>query len=319
MFLQQIKLKYIFVFIKMKKKSNLTIVIVTYLTDKKILLNCLKSIDKKFKVLIVENSNKFRDKKFFLKKFNNIEILCTGLNLGYGKGNNFGLEKVQTDYALILNPDIVCKNDFFGKITKIINKNKSFSIIGCQYTNETVYLPAGFFDKKKHRIFEKSFLKKNKKGLTKVEWVTGCSMLINLNKFKNKNIFDNNYFLYFEEFDLCKSIIDKKGSIYSSGDLKVHHMGFKGSFGANSSLKSESSKLRDWHWMWSYFYFYKKNYNYIYALYKVSGKFFKSFLKAIFYTLSFNKLNRDKYLFRFLGLLFSIVGIKSNYRGRRFS
>jgi hypothetical protein len=144
-------------------------------------------------------------------------------------------------------------------------------------------------------------------------------MLINLNKFKNKKIFDNNYFLYFEEFDLCKSIIDKKGSIYSSGDLRVHHMGFKGSFGANSSLKSESNKLRDWHWMWSYFYFYKKNYNYIYALYKVSGKFFKSFLKAIFYTLLFNKLNRDKYLFRFLGLLYSIVGIKSNYRGRRFS
>ena len=36
-------------------------------------------------------------------------------------------------------------------------------------------------------------------------------MLINLKKFKNKNIFDKNYFLYFEEFDLCKSINDKGG------------------------------------------------------------------------------------------------------------
>ena len=42
------------------------------------------------------------------------------------------------------------------------------------------------------------------------------------------------------------------------------------------SLKNDANKLRDWHWMWSYFYFYKKNYNYIYALWKVSGKFFKS-------------------------------------------
>ena len=99
----------------MKKKTNLTIVIVTYLTNRKILLDCLKSIDKNFKVIIVENSKQFKDKKFFLKKFNNIEIVCTGLNLGYGKGNNFGLEKVQTDYALILNPDVVCKNDFFDK------------------------------------------------------------------------------------------------------------------------------------------------------------------------------------------------------------
>jgi len=302
----------------MKKKTNLTIVIVTYLTNKKILLNCLKSIDKKFKIIIIENSLKFKDKNFFLKKFDNIDIICTGLNLGYGKGNNFGLEKVKSDYALILNPDIICKEGFFNRVEQVINRNKSFSIIGCQYSNDTAYLPAGFFDKKKHCIFEKNFYKKNKKRLTKVDWVTGCSMLINLNKFKNKSIFDKNYFLYFEEFDLCKSIIDKGGSIYSSNDLKVYHLGFKGSFGANNNLKSEASKLRDWHWMWSYFYFYKKNYNYIYALYKVSGKFFKSLLKIIFYTLSCNKLSRDKYLFRFLGLLFSIIGKKSSYRGQQF-
>ncbi|MDA7714544.1 glycosyltransferase [Candidatus Pelagibacter sp.] len=302
----------------MKKKAKLTVVIVTYLTNKNILFNCLKSIDKKFKVIIVENSFKFKDKNFFLKKFDNIDIICTGLNLGYGKGNNFGLERVRTDYALILNPDIVCKKGFFNKIDQVIKRNKSFSIIGCQYSNESTYLPAGFFDKKKNYTFAKNFFNKNRKGLTKVDWVTGCSMLINLNKFENKSIFDKNYFLYFEEFDLCKSIINKSGSVYSSNDLKVHHLGFKGSFGASSKLKSEANKLRDWHWMWSYFYFYKKNYNYVYALYKVSGKFFKSFLKTIFYALLFDKLNRDKYLFRFLGLLFSITGIKSSYRGHRF-
>ena len=113
----------------MKKKTNLTIVIVTYLTNRKILLDCLKSIDKDFKVIIVENSKQFKDKKFFLKKFNNIEIVCTGLNLGYGKGNNFGLEKVQTDYALILNPDVVCKNDFFDKISRIIKKKNPFQLL----------------------------------------------------------------------------------------------------------------------------------------------------------------------------------------------
>ena len=43
----------------MKKINNLTVVIVTYLTDKKILLNCIKSIDKKINIIIVENSKKF--------------------------------------------------------------------------------------------------------------------------------------------------------------------------------------------------------------------------------------------------------------------
>ena len=96
-------------------------------------------------------------------------------------------------------------------------------------------------------------------------------MLINLKKFKNKEIFDRNYFLYFEEFDLCKSTNDKGGQVYSSSDLKVYHLGFKGSLGSKNSLKNEANKLRDWHWMWSYFYFYKKNYNYFYALIKISS------------------------------------------------
>ena len=302
----------------MKKKKKLTVVIVTYLTNKKILFNCLQSIDKKFKVIIVENSEKFKDRNYFIKKFPNIEIVCTGSNLGYGRGNNFGLERVQSDCALILNPDIVCKTGFFKKIVKLIDKNKNFSIIGCQYTNDRIYHPAGFFDEKKDNIFKKNFFKYKQKSLIKVDWVTGCSMLINLKKFKNKNIFDKNYFLYYEELDLCKSTNDKGGLVYSSSDLRVYHLGFKGSFGASNKLMNEASKLRDWHWMWSYFYFYRKNYNYFYALFKVLGKLLKSFFKSIFYSIIFDKNNRDKYLFRFLGLLFSILGFKSNYRGSRF-
>ena len=107
----------------MKKINNLTVIIVTYLTDRNILLNCLQSINSNIKVIIVENSTNFKNKKYFLKKFSNIEIVCTGLNLGYGKGNNFGLCKVKTDYALILNPDIVCSPNFFPKTIKLINKS----------------------------------------------------------------------------------------------------------------------------------------------------------------------------------------------------
>ena len=303
----------------MKKNKNLTVIIVTYLTNKKILFNCINSIDKKVKILIIENSKKFSHEKYFLKNFSNVEVICTGSNLGYGKGNNFGLLKAKTNYALILNPDIICEKGFFVKIKKIINQSKNFSIIGCQYSNDKTYLPAGYFNEDKHKIFQKSFFKMKNKTLISVDWVTGCSLLINFKKFKKKDIFDKNYFLYFEEFDLCKSTKENGGFVYSSSDLKVHHLGFKGSLGSSKSLKIEANKLRDWHWMWSYFYFYKKNYNYFYALFKISGKLFKSFFKSIFYTIIFDQNNRDKYLFRFLGLMSSLIGIKSNYRGNRFS
>ena len=41
-----------------------------------------------------------------IKQFN-VKIFCTGENLGYGKGNNFGIKTSKTDYVLILNPDVI--------------------------------------------------------------------------------------------------------------------------------------------------------------------------------------------------------------------
>ena len=89
----------------MQINNKITVVIVTYQTNRSILLKCLSSINKNIEILIVENSKKFEDKNLFLKKFKNLQIICSGKNLGYGRGNNYGLTKIKTKYALILNPD----------------------------------------------------------------------------------------------------------------------------------------------------------------------------------------------------------------------
>ena len=112
----------------MNKLNNITVIIVTYLTKRNILQNCLISIDKKIKIIIVENSKKFINEKYFLKKFPNLKILCTGSNLGYGAGNNFGLSNIKTQYALILNPDIECDISLFKNINKLLIKQKKFSM-----------------------------------------------------------------------------------------------------------------------------------------------------------------------------------------------
>jgi|TARA_B110000967_G_scaffold207437_1_gene256792 N-acetylglucosaminyl-diphospho-decaprenol L-rhamnosyltransferase len=298
----------------MKKLNNVTIIIVTYLTKKNILLNCLKSIDKNVKVIVVENSKKFVDEKYFLKRFSNLKILCSGINLGYGAGNNFGLSNVKTQYALILNPDIICDTNFFKNLNKLLNTKKIFSIIGCQYLYDKIHMPAGFFNKKKDRAFHQSFLKERTASLIKVDWVTGCSMLINLKKFKDKNIFDVNFFLFFEEFDLCRSVINKGDFVYSSSDLLVDHLHSKGSIGSNNNLKTAAIKIRNWHWTWSLFYFYKKKHNFFYALFKTFSKLLKAFFFTIYFTVFFDQNNRNTYLYRFLGLFSAIVGRQSNYR-----
>jgi len=296
----------------MKNLNDITVVIVTYKTPEKIIFDCLKSLDPKVKVIIIENSTNFIHEKNIISDFPNTKIVCTGDNLGYGKGNNFGLKLVKTNFALILNPDVACNKDFFVNLEDIISETEDFTIIGCQYINDKIFMPAGFFDKNKNAEFKKNFFNSNVEPLSKVEWVTGCSLLINLNKFQTREIFDKKFFLYFEEIDLCKSIINKGENIFTSQKLKIHHLGFKSSIGEN---KINLDELREWHWMWSSFYFYKKNYSYIFALIKLSGKFLRALCKIIFYSIIFKKNLKKKYLYRFLGLINSIMGRPSDFRG----
>ena len=54
-------------------KKKITIVVVTYQTNKNILLKCLKSIDKDIKIIIIENSKRFENKTFFTRKFKNLK------------------------------------------------------------------------------------------------------------------------------------------------------------------------------------------------------------------------------------------------------
>ena len=75
----------------MNNLDNLTLVILTYKTGKKILDNCLSSIDKNIKIIVVENSTYFENQKYFEDKYKNIKIILTEKNLGYAGGNNFGL------------------------------------------------------------------------------------------------------------------------------------------------------------------------------------------------------------------------------------
>ena len=296
--------------------KNITVIVLTFHTPENIILDCLSSIDKNIRVLIVENSKTFLHKDKVLSKFNNVDILCTGGNLGYGGGNNFAINEIKTDYILILNPDVICAKDFFSNIIDVIDVDKDFSIIGCQYSNDTIFMPAGFFNSKKNKEFKTNLRKDKTDDLTKVDWVTGCSMLINLKKFENKKIFDENFFLYFEEFDLCKSLKDKGEKVYSSKKLKIHHLGFKSSFDENSSYKKNIDRLREWHWMWSTFYFYKKNFSYLYAFKKIIRKLISSFFKTIFYSLTFNEMEKEKYKYRFLGLYNSILNRPSDFRDK---
>ena len=103
--------------------KQITIVITTYKSQVKI-NKCLASINKKYKVIIIENSNNKSFKDKIEDDFPNVECILSEQNLGYAKGNNLGLSKVKTLYALIINPDAILHKNTIEKFLYRANKIK---------------------------------------------------------------------------------------------------------------------------------------------------------------------------------------------------
>ncbi len=272
------------------ESKELTVVIVTFKSDK-ILIDCLKSIHNKTPVIVIENSNDVNFKKKIEETYGNVECILVGENKGYAVANNIGLRKAKTKYALVLNPDTIVNKNAINNFFNFTNLVKDFWLMG----------PAN--DQMQELNFvEKSFLEVNN--------LKGFAIFINLKKFKD-NFFDEKFFLYFEEIDLCKRVKKNKGKIYLSRDVIIKH---RGSSSVNENDEFKLEKNRNWHWMWSTFYFHKKYKGFIMALIIVFPKLLSAFVKTAIYFLILNKKKRDVYFCRLSGLFNSIIGNKSWYR-----
>ena len=86
-------------------------------------------------------------------------------------------------------------------------------------------------------------------------------MFLNLDQFKDIGFFDENFFIYFEEIDLCKRLIQNNKKIFLDTNIKINHSRWY--FTRSVSINDEMEKSRNWHWMWSTFYFNKKHYGYL--------------------------------------------------------
>jgi len=277
------------------REQDLTIVINTFNSDEKI-FSCINSIDQNIKIIIIENSDNLRFKNNLEQKYKNVTCYLAEDNLGYAKGNNLGLSMVKTRYALILNPDTVLEKNAIKNFFINVQQSLDFAIIG----------PA--IQKKEDNS---NIILNDEKNLREVEYVKGFAMFLNLKQFENVGFFDENFFIYLEEIDLCKRLKNKRKKIYLDKKIIVHHLGGSSH---NESINFEMELSRNWHWMWSTYYFNKKHFGITMALITISGKLFSSIIKLIFYASVLNKKKKEIYAHRLSGLINSIIGKKSWYR-----
>tara|TARA_B100000029_G_scaffold484980_1_gene537812 strand:- start:789 stop:1622 length:834 start_codon:yes stop_codon:yes gene_type:complete len=271
--------------------KDITIIITSFKSEKKI-RRCLNSIDSQCSVINVENSSNQEHKKNIEKEFKNVKCILSGENIGYGKGNNAGLNEVKTKYALILNPDAEL---FPGTLNGFLDAAKAkpdFAIIG-----------PGIVEEKNNLT--------NSGEVQSVNKVKGFAMFLNLAEFKEIGFFDENFFFFLEEIDLCTRLIKKNKKIYYCPRVPVYH---EGGHSHDSSFNYQMELSRNWHWMWSTFYYNKKYKGFLISLIIVGPKLFSSVFKFLLFLTLRNKQKKEIYYQRFSGLINSISGKSSWYR-----
>jgi GT2 family glycosyltransferase len=251
-------------------EKNITFVIVSFKSSH-IIEKCIQSINSNIKIIVVENSDDVVVKKYLENKFSNVEVIITKQNLGYGKGNNFGISKVNTQYAFILNPDAILEKNCLSELSKAqINLKDDFTILAPNLSNNY-----GYFSTPKNNL---------QNEILEVDYVKGFAILINLKKINFDKIFDEKFFLFLEEIDLCKRIKNSGGKIFVAMNSKVQHSGKQAS---EYSLSIEL--CRNWHWMWSLFYYNYKHFGVLVAYKATISKFFSSIFKLLVALVFFNK------------------------------
>lgn len=247
----------------MSYKYELTFSIVAYKNYDQI-INAVESINKYSldyckQIIVVDNTEKealpnYVAQRNILKTLENVKVIENNNNLGFGKANNIALKTATGKYFVICNPDILMIEDSFSKIIPHMDKNKDIGAIVPRLVNkngqlEPVYRrqltlydviiryihPFGMFKKRRayHTMQDMDYSRR-----FNVPFAQGSFIVIRTELMKELHGFDDRYFMYCEDADLCRKI-NQISRLEYFPDTSIIHLWQKGSH--------KNLKLLKWH------------------------------------------------------------------------
>jgi hypothetical protein len=265
--------------IKHIKKIDVSIVIVHYHVKKEILA-CIQSIIEKttdinYEIIVVDNDEIKTLQKDLYKKFPNV-IYVPNQDKGFGEGNNVGVKYASGKYIFFLNPDTTIYQGSISKLVAYLRRNKNVGIVApiLLHPDLTPFELQGVSTLTPIRgMIALSFINKffpnnpiskkywqygwDKTKVKEVDVVPGTAFMIRKDLYEKVGGFDENFFLYFEEFDLCKRIKEKGYRLYMIPSVKIIHLWGKSTAQTNN-INIIFQKSR--------FYYFRKHYGLLFAI-----------------------------------------------------
>lgn len=261
--------------------------------------SCIESVFQNIKSCPVEiilvNNSPSDDFTMINSRYGNVTVI-ENVNRGFSQANNLAAGVARGDYLLFLNADTVVKNDFANDLIKSF-KDKKFGAVGLKLYNSddtfqlSFWKENTFLNEIDNKNQEEAFAARNIErikaveneysSIKKVDWVTGAAMFVKKEVFAEAGCFDEDYFLFYEDADLCKRFSDKNYNNYFYPDSNILH--YKGEnvnrkFNEDTYYFSKESQLL----------YYKKHNNFVNRILLRLYLFFK-FL--FLYLMTFKKIN----------------------------
>ena len=246
---------------------KITASIVTYNNSKEI-INVLTSISKTIlnleNVYVVDNNSIDNTVDIVEKEFPSVNIIKSKINLGYGKGHNEAIKIIESDYHIIINPDIILEPNSISKMVEYMESNANTVILTPKVLNvdgseqflpkrlpRYKYLIGGRLPFKFAKKWRREYTMQDDKieNPIKIDFCTGCFMFCRTKALKAVNGFDDRYFMYFEDVDLTREM-QKVGNTVFVPSISVTHIWKRESKKNRKLLKIHIQSMRKYFKKW---------------------------------------------------------------------
>lgn len=233
---------------------KLSIVILCW-NDQKVVAECLRtiyatthSID--FEIIISDNGSTDKSAEFVRETYPQVRVIENGRNLRFAKGNNVGIRASCGEYVLILNPDTIMREGTLETMIRFADEHPEAGAFACRVLNPdgSYQVSARPFASLRGEWIAGLYLRglgrlgrwfvsdtyPGWQGETErnVDWVMGCFILVRANLLKQIGGFDERFFYYYEDMDLCRRIWESGNRIIYTPSASIIH------------LKGQSTSLR---------------------------------------------------------------------------
>lgn len=215
-------------------------VVVVNWNAKDLVLDCIESIrdttpDIECEIIVVDNASDDGSADAVRERFPDVILIESAENLGFAAGNNLGLSRAQGDFVLLLNPDTVVGDGAIQKTVSFMREHPEAGAVGCRLLgSDGLVQESHWADFPSLRWLLRCALYLNKLTVDRsdtrssprtVAHLLGAYIMTRRSIMEDLNGFDESYFLYMEETDLCYRIRSAGFSIYYLPDAAVVHHG----------------------------------------------------------------------------------------------